>query len=209
MRILCLAVCCGLLAAADDSTELRLLAGGFPGYSEVQYDGDEHRTLALDDDRGFAIQGEAVLRYETGSPVHPWVLAGGAARFTDAMDETGSEHSVVAFSWLLGVGVGARLGKHVIVEAGVVGSLGDAGIADERIDAVSMEESTWYVGGEARVGLWLEYERAMIGAVAGWAAHTTLREFYDRDGDDRALTLESAYEGDGAFFLVGLGIRLD
>ena len=209
MRTLWLAACCGLLAAADGGTEIRLLAGGYPGYREVQYDGDEHRTLALDDDRGFSIQGEAVLRYDTGSPVHPWLLAGGAVRFTDAMDETGSEHAVVAYTWLLGTGLGARLGKHIIIEAGVVGALGDAGVADQRIDAVSMEESNWCVGGEVRVGLWLEYDRVLLGAVAGWAAHTTLSEFYDRDDAEHDVRLESAYEGDGGFVLVGVGFRLD
>jgi len=208
VRTALLAALSGLALAADgDTTELRLLAGGFPGYREVQYEGAVNRTLQLDDHRGAAIQGEAVLRYDTGTPVHPWLLGGVAIRFTDATDETGSDHSVVAFSWMLGGGIGARLGDHVIVEAGVVGALGQAGVGDERVDAVAMDESTTYASGEVRVGLWLEFERAMVGAVAGWAAHTTLAEFYDSEDGD--LELQSTYAGDGAFVLVGIGFSLD
>lgn len=209
MRELLLAATCCVLAAADDHTEIRLLAGGYPGFQEVTYYTDGVETYRLDDHRGVSIQVEAVRRYESGGPFHPWLLGGGAVRFSDAADSGGADHTVVSGSWMLGAGVGARLGRHVLLEAGLVGSAGEAGVGDERLDAVSIQDTTWYLSGEARVGIWMEFDRAMFGVVGGSAVHRAWADFREREDSDHPLEMSTAYDGDGPFILIGIGLRLD
>ncbi len=210
MRVLPLVLAGCILGAADEATELHLLAGGYPGFREVTYRSDgERRTYQLDDHRGFALQVEAVRRFESGGWAHPWLLGGGVVRFTDATDDGGADHTAVSWSWQLGVGIGARLGRHVILDAGIVGSLGRAGIGDERLDAVTVQDSTWYAAGEVRLGLWAEFHGAMIGLVGGSAVHSAWADYRETHDAESPFVTSSTYDGDGPFILVGIGFRLD
>lgn len=190
-----------LAGAAEDTTELRLLAGGYPGYREAPAAGGGR--LALDDHRGAAIHGEAVLRYDADAAVHPWLLAGGAIHRAAATDALGAEHEAVAYAGMLGAGIGLRAGP-ALIEAGLVAGLGDALVGDDRDGDAAPGDSASYLLGEARVGLWLGLGRTLVGAVAGSAVHRAMPETREDGSPDSTDT----YVGDGAFLLVGVGWRL-
>ena len=207
MRRLCCAVLLATAANAADEghTDLRLLVGGYPGYDEVSY--GDGPTYTLDDHRAVAIQFEAVRSFEDErTPFYPWLLSGVVLRFSDAADERGSDHTVVATTWELGGGLGIWISREARLELGVVGAAGQVTVNDERQDALTFNTDSWYASIEVRMGLWYRIDQVHVGVVAGAAFHGVSASF-GTEADPDIVT--STYSGGGPFVLIGFGIELD
>ena len=197
---------------ATGTTDVRLLAGTYPGFDQVETSTDgAPDTISHHIGRRSGRDLELAVVYTWPRPgiVAPWLLVGGALRRTSGSDDAGVRHETLAAGLEFGGGLALRPHPGLQVEVGPVVTLGwsDNSVEADPDSGTPAQEATrdaWYVSADLRAGLWCTIDRVQFGIVAGAASH--MLEASTR-ADSQSPWTTHTYNGDGTFVLAGMGLR--